>query len=154
MLVRPIEHKDVEQVVALSELCYDEMQFDDYGYRFDKAHITQGFHEAVAQEKHICLIAEDKDTILGIIFFSLATQTMYFKNRLIATEIVWHSLPSGSQILRTKVMDKLLKTSLYFLQEKGVKVLFCSSDARFTVPKQILDKNGFKTLSIYAVKEL
>ena len=153
MLIRQIEHKDIDVVVALSESFYDEMNFDSYGYRFDKQHITKGFRRAADTDSSICFVAETDANIVGVIFFTLSTTTWYFTDRLMATEIVWHSDPKCKPFTRVKIMQALLDTSLLRLKEMGCKLVVSSAPSHEAVAIKLLQKHGFSSPQTYFMKE-
>lgn len=154
MIIRKIEHKDVDFVVKLSESFYDEMDFDSYGYRFDKQHITKGFHRAANNDASLCLVAEINSQIAGVIFFTLADTTWYFTSRLMATEIVWHSDPQWSPLVRVKIMKYLLDAAVVRLQEIGCRLVAASAPPHVPTAIKMLHKHGFSTPQIYFMKEL
>ena len=154
MIIRPIQHSDVDEVVRLVELFYDEMNFDSYGYRFDKQHITKGFHRASNEDSSICYVAEIDGELSGVVAFTLATQTWCFTDRLTATEIVWHSDPRCKPFLRAKMMNELLRTALLRIKEIGCRLVIVSTPIASAVAAKLLTKYGFNSPQMAFVKEL
>jgi hypothetical protein len=154
MQIREITHDDVDAVVQLAERCYDEMVFDDYGYRFHCQHIANGFHLSAEKRGCMCWIAVEKNTPVGIIFFTITDVTMYFTDRKTATEIVWHGDPELPPLKRLRIMRKLLKHAQVELKKMNVKVVFVSTDVRYSHPTTMVAKEGFRLLSAYHTKEL
>jgi predicted N-acetyltransferase YhbS len=154
MQVRPILYSDVESVVRISERFYDEMGFDDYGYRFDKAHITRSFTRAAANDSSLCFVAERNGAVVGVILFTLTAQTWYFKDRLTANEIVWHTDPDLTPLLRVKIMKLLMEEALKYLKHIGCKLVIASTPQTAHTAEKILVKYGFSTPQTYYMKEM
>lgn len=155
MLIRKIHLDDIPEVMALSEEAYDEMGFDDLGYRFDYTHMKQGYAKACNNDGCTAFVAvSGSNKIVGIMFFVISDTTFYFTGRKIASELGWHALPSLRAIRKLKIMRSLLSYAEDELKSQGVKVIYIGTDVRYPTGQHLLDKQGFKPISVYNFKEV
>jgi hypothetical protein len=146
-MIRFATHDDMDEIFAISRAFYDEIQLDDVGYRFDDEQIRASYQRGIDRDEHYILLYIEDCRILGLFFFSIRSETYYFRDRKFASEIVWHSLPSLPPQKRLKVMMRLLDAGLMFIDMSGAESTYCGLDARkeFHHPgiNRALQKRGF-----------
>ncbi len=149
-MIRDDELKDLNTLVKISKLFYDEMNFDDIGYVFDENVIRGSYLKGIMFPKNYVILVHLTDNIIdGVIFCVIQDTTMYFKGKLFAQEIVWHSDPSLNPMKRIKIQKELLEEADKVRLERGCKSFYINSDPRYPALEKLLVKKGFKTVSKY-----
>jgi hypothetical protein len=144
---RRIEHRDIRQVVKLSFQCYQEMDLDSIGYRFDEAVIKRSWMSGVQGEVFRGYV-HDNGKIAGILGVTLPVATAFYDGSpRMAQEITFHADPALSAYTRIKTMLSLLDYAITDLRDIGVESLYINSDKRYPALGKMLDSRGFKPVS-------
>lgn len=146
-MVRFAVQSDLDAIVEVSRIFYDEIRLDDVGYCFDEEQIRESYQRGIDKNEHYVLLYIENCQILGLFFFSIRSEHYYFRNRKFGSEIVWHSLPTLPKTKRLKVMLKVLDAGLMFSDTQGTENFYCGLDARkeFYHPgiTRALEERGF-----------
>ena len=58
MSIRFLDVKDIRNVISLSKRCYDEMDFDSLGYRFDPVQVEKTYRLSIEGLLALCIVNE------------------------------------------------------------------------------------------------
>ena len=155
-MIRLATLADVPNIVAISKPCYDQMEFDSLGWKYDADRIAESYARGVTTDNHILIVAEDNGTIIGLLFINICTESYYFKYNPFAQEIMWHVLPSLSTYRRSKYMLKMLSFAEKILAERGIKNFYLGTDLRegFNGVGKHLLKNNYQLVCTRLFKEI
>lgn len=146
MHIRRISHSDIPEILTVAKRCYDEMDFDQWGYRYDPPQIEQSWLMGVEGTR---LRGYCEDNIRGLFLLSITDTTAYFKNGpKIAQEIVFHADPTLGMVTKIKIMKNILQYVMEDLAIIGVKSLYVSSDDRFGAISRLIQQQGGKPMSV------
>ena len=142
---------DVPEMLKMSRVFYDEMDFDKFGWHFDEDVIGRNYIEAILNPEKFIVYIYVKEAIQGIMFSSVVDTSLYFTGRKFAQEVVWHSDPKLSSFVRSKVMIRLLMATENELTRVGVKTLYVSTDLRdgYSGVSSYLEKKGYTKMCEY-----
>ena len=154
MLIRPAVHGDELALIEFSQLCYNEMQFDDNGFKFEYAAGLRNYEQGIDDNSKLILTAWDSGVLVGATVWLLSDRTQYFDTHRIASEIVLHALPSLSATRKMKIMMRLRSSVEVFCRSFRVKSMYFQYDIRFPAVGRMMEHAGFRPMAIQMVKIL
>ena len=154
MVIRRAQPGDEIALIEFSKLCYDEMGFDNNGYKFEYEAGLRNYVAGILDNSKLILTCWDRGVLVGLAVWLLSNKSQYFDNHLIASEIVFHALPSLGDITKLKVMRMLQLESTKYCKAMGVKSMFFQYDVRFPAVGRLMEKEGFKPFAVQMYKDL
>ena len=154
MLVRLAQHGDEPYLIEFSKLCYEEMDFDQFGYKFEYEAGQRNFIKGIDNPAKQILTVWDKGVLHGLAVWCISDSSQYFDNHRHAAEIVFHALPGLSYITRLKIMRLLEEHSYVLLKNLGVKSMYINTDVRFSTVTKMLEKQGYKPFAVQLYREV
>lgn len=154
MLIRRAVPGDELALIEFSKECYSEMDFDATGYKFEYEAGLRNYANGIGDRSKFILTAWEHSVLVGVTVWCLSNTSQYYDNHLIASEIVFHALPSLCATGRLRIMKKLQKTSEVFCRSIGVKAMFFQYDVRYPAVGRMMEKEGYAPLAIQMYKKL
>ena len=154
MLVRRAQHGDELALIEFSKECYQEMNFDNNGYKFEYEAGFRNYVKGIDDRSKFILTAWDRGVLVGVTVWVLSNQSQYYDNHLIASEIVFHALPSLCATGRLKIMRKLQRVAETYMGSVGVKAMFFQYDVRFPTVGRMMTNEGYQPLAVQMYKKL
>lgn len=157
MMIRLADLDDIPGLMAISKPCYDQMSFDDYGWKYEPERIEESYRRGVQSDNHLLIVTEEDSEIIGLLFINISIESYYFKNNPYANEIMWHVTPLASQFKRSKYMLKMLDYAEKLLAGMGIKNLYVGADSRTEfsgIANNLVNKRGYQSISLRLYKEI
>jgi len=147
--------RELDEIVLVSKIFYDEMDFEKMGLSWDWITVRERIKGWIKSESAYVGAYKENGNILGVGILVL-TPAMYNYNELIATEIVWHSLPGLSSYKRGKIMFTLLDKMIAWAKSKKAKTINLSVSLfkRNIAAAKFLKRQGFLLREFYFNKEI
>jgi hypothetical protein len=154
MLIRLAQHGDEIYLTQFGRECYDEMDFDSFGYKMDEVAAFRNYTLGIDDKMKLIVTCWDKGVLIGLIVFCITDNTQYYDDHQIATEIVYHPLPSLPSSTKMKVMIKIREKAEEILKSRNVKSIYITSDLRYPIVTKMLEKDGYRSFAVQHVKEV
>jgi hypothetical protein len=154
MLIRPAQYGDELALIEFSKICYEQMGFDNVGYKFEYATGLRNYWRGITNPDILILTGWEKGSLVALAVWIMSDKSQYFDNHKIATEHVFHALPTLPSITQLKIMSELEIVSCKRLKEKEVKTVYFSYDLRFPTVGKLFEKHGHRAMAVQMHKEL
>lgn len=152
-MVRLARHGDEDQLIALSQRCYEAMDFDTWGYKFDYLAGKRNFGIGI-NNPNIVIVVSDDNGINGASVALITERSQYFDNHRTAQEIVFHADPSLTPRQQFAILKRLEEATTDELRARGVKSFYLGTDLRCPGVRSLLEKQGYKPMTVHLYKEI
>jgi hypothetical protein len=134
---------DLDEIMEVSRVWYDSMEFDDCGKHFDPETIKALWKDSLLSPlKYDVLVARENNSIIGAFGIVYQTTHTWFKGILQGYELVFHADPRLPKFMQGKIMLKLLATMLPIMQTRNADAVFVGCDARYPEVMEMLIRKG------------
>lgn len=153
-MIRPAKKAEYAALAALAYSFYEQMDFDRFGYHFERGMVEESFYQNCEESDFIVLVHEDAGKVDGIVALAIRDRNLYFKGRRFAQEIVWHADPTLTPLRRARIMLELLDAADAERLRRGVEAFYLGYDIRpeFANVAKALEKRGFLPMCGYCYK--
>ena len=152
MLTRLAQHGDEPTLLLFSKQCYDEMDFDKFGYKFEYEAVYRNYNLGIDDPNKQIITVWENGVLIGVTVWVISESSMYFDNHKVASELVFHSLPSLPARQKLRIMRLMIQKSNDLLNFLQVKSVYISTDVRYNAVTKLLQKEGFESFSIRLYK--
>lgn len=154
-MVRPAKPADVPALIDICDRFNGQMDFASMGYPYSRKAVGQNMPKVVVDKNHVALVHETDGQIDGFFLARMQSESYFMDDYMVAYEISIHAEPALNHISRGRIVLSLRRAGEAALSAKGVKSFFLS-----THPQRVggmdanLEKNGYRCISRYYVKEM
>jgi hypothetical protein len=134
---------DLDEILVVSRIWYDSMDFDRFGKHFDIETIKALWKDSlISPFQYDVLVAREKNAIIGAFGIVYKTTHTWFKGILQGYELVFHADPRLPRFVQGKVMMKLLNEMLPKMQSRNADAIYVGFDPRFPEVGDMLRRKG------------
>jgi fructose-1,6-bisphosphatase/inositol monophosphatase family enzyme len=152
-VVRLAKHGDEDALIALSVECYNEMDFDSFGYKIDPVVGRRNYVRGI-DNPAIVIAVYDDGAVLGLMVSMIRDASQYFDDHRHAQEIVFHAKPTLNARQKFHVMNSLCKFTEDELRKRGVKSFYIGTDLRCKGVAHLLEREGYRPMTLHFYKEI